>query len=380
METDGIDIFLGKCDLLKETEFHEQVVNPYLVAIKAQYVEYTHGPNERGKDFLYVVMSPYGSPEFHACVVKNGRFNGRANDSNSVQTSLNQIQTSRTTAEINPVTKNSECPRGICFIATQEFPTSAAGNLGPAVAEAKKYCTFLMGREFATAFQAACPALFNEIVKPGAAIGDKLAESVARHREAVIFKLPNEAATRIFVEMRLLSNSKEVNRYAVEGLRPKSLRAEHIPKSLVHYVDLFSDSLSPFLSLPKVLEYEADRVGGFAVENTSEMEKIAVKFVNLDLFFDFASELYAGKAVVNSASKADCFFATSALLSLLLEQLGDRRYTTKVENASIGLVGGALDAIDELVAGTDCLFITGDPGGGKTFSAQEIALSPHYSP
>jgi len=104
------------------------------------------------------------------------------------------------------------------------------------------------------------------------------------------------------------------------------------------------------------------------------MEKIAVKFVNLDLFFDFASELYAGKAVVNSASKADCFFATSALLSLLLEQLGDRRYTTKVENASIGLVGGALDAIDELVAGTDCLFITGDPGGGKTFSAQEIAL------
>jgi hypothetical protein len=371
---DEIQVFLSRCSELKEVQFQEDVVRPFLISLGAKNLQKTHGPNERGKDFLYITSSVYGEPELHACVVKNGKFTGRANDSNSVQTALNQIHTARITTAINPVTNAEERPRGVCFVSSCDFPDTSSGSLGREFEDCRQYCTFITGEQFAEKFKRNCSKRFYEIVRPGSFISARLRETIKGDSEALVRKLAIGGQLRIFVDMRLLAESEQLKKYIAEHRRPKAVVAEHIPKSIVRFGDVYEECMREYCEVPRVFDYDSEKIAGKATENTTEKGKIAVKSVNLDSLYDWVEGLHSGAVKVKGASAADMVFGAHSFLGYLLEKVGDLKHTTKAKDSPFGIIGTGVDAVDLLSKSNDSLFIIGDPGGGKTFTAQELAI------
>lgn len=367
--------FLSVCTKMVETAFHKRIVEPFLLAVGAQNLQYTHGNNERGKDFLYTVRSAYGKDELHACVVKNGKFNARANDSNSVQTALSQIDTSRKVTSLNPLTGNHEIPRSICFVSTHDIPDKATGNHARQLSELSEYCTFLTGDAFAKLFRESCKGIFLETLKPGSFIGSCILKEVEQHSEAVVFKLPLGPSARVYVDMRLVSESQTLAKYIEKKRRPKPITAEHAEKRLVSYSFALSNSLRSIIELPTVFDVERINRNSGVLESTSETGKVSVRSVNLDQLYDCVVGLHNGSFSLHQDDKrADVCFGLHGHLGELLEAYGELEYSTAVESSALGIFGESLDAIDALTKGTDNLLITGDAGGGKTFSAQELTI------
>jgi hypothetical protein len=370
-----IQEFLSVCTKMVEVAFHNRIVKPFLLAIGAQNLQYTHGSNERGKDFLYTVRSAYGKDELHACVVKNGKFNARANDSNSVQTALGQIQTSRKVVSLNPLTGNHEIPRSVCFISTHDIPDKATGNYARQLSELSEYCTFLTGEAFAKKFCELCNGTFRETLKPGSFISSCILKEVGQHSEAVVFKLPSGPSARVYVDMRLVSESKTLAKYIERKRRPKAITAEHAEKSLVDYSFALSDSLRGIIDIPAVFDIDRINKKGSLSENTSEKGKVSVRSINLDKLYDCVVGLHNGSYTLHQDDKrADVCFGLHGHLGALLEAYGQIEYSTPVESNSLGVFGQNLDAIDALANCSDNLLINGDPGGGKTFTAQELTI------
>lgn len=365
--------FLDLCAKMREPDFQSNVVAPYLEAIGAKNIECTHGPNERGKDFLYTVDTCYGTTDLHACVVKNGKFNARSGNSNSVQTALNQIQTSYTTVCLNPVNQKTERPRRVVFISTHKFPDTASGNLGPTIEDCKSYCTFQCGDDFASHFSELCPVLFNEMVYPGSRVTDKLSQFVSTRSEAAIFGLPQSVETGVYVELRMVQKNSHLNKFVEHRKRPKPLHTEHLPWNIVTFVREYEAILKRHILFPDILSLAPELKSPQGPSKRRANDKVHVRSIALDELYAAVLDLVQGKrSLPTSLEAGDLLFAAHELLEELLRLYGEIRLSTPVEEADVVTIGRQVDAVGILERCTDNLFIVGEPGSGKSFTAREL--------
>ncbi|EMI57521.1 NACHT domain-containing protein [Rhodopirellula sallentina] len=365
-----IQEFLDYCAGMKEVAFQKEIVWPFLDALGATSIQHTHGNNERGKDFLYIYPSGYSTEELHACVVKNGGFNSRAGDSNSVQTALLQIETARRTTALNPVTMENEVPRRVLFIGTHAFPDKHSGNLAEQIREVERYCRFWWSEDFAIAFREKCESLFHNVVRPGHMISDSLCKDVTLHREAHVLKLPLGPSFRVYVNMCMSSNLETLRTFVERKKKPRAVYAEHVSKRLVNYTAALREALQPKIELPDVFEV-GEQPNERVKESAIELGKVSVQHVALDELYDFVVDVQTGDA---ANASIDQVFAAQTILGQILEQLGDHQHSTEAGSRHLGLIGDRVDAVDAIVSAHDDLLLLGDPGGGKTFTAKEVFI------
>ncbi|MBX3417220.1 MAG: ATP-binding protein [Pirellulaceae bacterium] len=368
--------FLNVCATMKETDFHKNFVRPFLKAIGATSLEYTHGSNERGKDFLYVIETAYGKKELHACVVKNGEFNGRANDSNSVQTSLVQIQTAKTSECLNPVTHKMETPKRVIVIATHQFPDKHAGNLGTQMDRISDFCDFLMAEDFALKFHKQCPTQFAETVSPGSIIGKTHIQRLQLHSEANLFRLPRGQDFKTFVDMRMLTQVPQLLQLIEEGNRPKNVDAEHIETSLVEFLKIYHEFMTKYVNLPELVSFTP--IVQASKSSQDKNSKVRVKTLRIGDLFDMICDLHRQVVKPKGGNNlADLLFSTHSILALLLSNFRFVESKAQFPELKFGIIGAFLDATKDLAFSKDNLYIVGEPGGGKTFTLQELAKLLH---
>lgn len=370
-----IEKFLEICAAKRETEFHIEIVQPLLESIGATYLQYTHGPNERGKDFLYVMATVYGRKELHACVVKNGSFNGRANDSNSVQTALVQIQTAKDTECLNPVTQLMETPKRVLFVATHELPDKHSANLGTQLSRVAEYCEFLVADELARSFNRHCPDKFSGIVSPGSMIANKLFERLQLHSEAAVFRLPLGQQFKTFVDMRLITQCSEVLRLIDGSSRPKNVQAEYIDKRLVQFLFAYQEWLETIITLPPLISLkDRNQVAG----SGNQGSRIRFESLCIGDLYDCICDLHkAATTPKDLANLPNVLFSLHDVLVLLLRHFSCFDSKSDEPSKFLGIFGPETDSTNAIAFANDNLYIVGDPGGGKSFTSQELGKRLH---
>lgn len=370
-----IEKFLEVCAAKRETDFHVEIVQPLLEAIGATYLQYNHGANERGKDFLYVMATVYGRKELHACVVKNGPFNGRANDSNSVQTALVQIQTAKNTECLNPVTQLMETPKRVLFVATHELPDKHSANLGTQLSRLAEYCEFIVADELAVSFKRFCPDRFSGIVSPGSMIANKLFERLQLHSEAAVFRLPLGQNFKTFVNMRLITQHSEVLRLIEGSNRPRNVQANFIDKRFVQFLLAYQEWLETIIAIPPLIILK-DRSQVAAL--SSEDSRIRFESLSIGDLYDCICDLHkATTAPKDQTNLPNVLFSLHDVLVFLI------RYFSYFDSKSdglgnpLGIFGPETDSINAFAFASDNLYMVGDPGGGKSFTSQELARRIH---
>lgn len=370
-----VEKFLDVCAQKNETVFHTEIVKPFLEAIGATYLQYTHGANERGKDFLYVMETAYGRKELHACVVKNGPFNGRANDSNSVQTSLVQIQTAKDTECLNPITQVMETPKRVIFVATHELPDKHSANLGTQLSRVADYCEFLVADEFASSFKRHCQNKFSEIVSPGSIIANKLIERLQLHSEAAVFRLPLGPQFKTFVDMRMVTQAPVLLELINESIRPKNVQADYIDKGLVQFLLSYQQWMETKIALPPLISLKDKGPVTPSIDGTS---RVRFESLNLGDLFDRICDMH--KAIVapkGSVNLPDVLFSLHDMLVMLINHFSYFESNTESQSDCFGVFGPETDSTNALAFASDNLYIVGDPGGGKSFTSQELGRRLH---
>ncbi len=107
---------------LSEPEFTKQVVIPLLSELGATYITYIHGPDEDGKDLVFLMKDLDESDVLHVCQVKHTAFSGKSSSSSDYSTTLRQLEKCKRHEAVNPLTKRSQTPDRVWLISGYEIP------------------------------------------------------------------------------------------------------------------------------------------------------------------------------------------------------------------------------------------------------------------
>lgn len=215
---------------MKETVLHKRVIGPLLKAMGAKHLEYLHGPNERGKDFVYLARGFYGQDQLTVCQVKNKPFSGRAADSESVTAVLNQLVQCRKTLVLNPATGQKELPEHVVLITAYGLPDAPLSDGGVLLQEIRTNACEIIGPErLVDLVREHLQELYYDIALPGTGIQRALAHYLGKHHEAAAFSLSPER-DRFFVNLGVAGASDLVHALSdpaiVSGLEPVRARQD----------------------------------------------------------------------------------------------------------------------------------------------------------
>ncbi len=137
---------LKRLRLMSETELHKRIIEPLLRKM-GNYVRYVHGPQEQGKDFVFIMRDGFGDSQLHACQVKNLRFSGEAGTGSNVARILDQILECSRLEVTNPETNLNERPKVVSLWTTHPIPQHALGRAGPLLQEIRDSGCKIIGPE-----------------------------------------------------------------------------------------------------------------------------------------------------------------------------------------------------------------------------------------
>ena len=175
---------------MDERELHTRIIRPLLEAMGAQYIRYTHGSFERGKDFTYLAPSFYGTKELVVCQVKSEKLTGRASTpSQSTTAFLIQAQQCKHVAVLNPATNSKQTPDRIVLITTYPLPDAPLADADTLLSQVRSDCTIIGPEDLLRLIREHLGNAYSEIAFPGNSIALALQRYVMRHHEADAFDI-----------------------------------------------------------------------------------------------------------------------------------------------------------------------------------------------
>jgi hypothetical protein len=188
---------------MDETKIHKDVIHPLLIALGFIDVVYTHGSQERGKDFIYIEVDKYQNHRLHVCQVKNKPFSGRSRDRESVSEVLNQLLQCVEYESLNPVTHQKELPWEATLYTTYPLPDAATADAHQLLDRIKQKKIVIIGPDkLAGLIQNHLPDLFAQITYPEQTQIARLRDYIDRHHESIAFDTKTaRRLSRLFTPM-----------------------------------------------------------------------------------------------------------------------------------------------------------------------------------
>lgn len=359
-KTAGIRV-LENLRKMTEPNLHRTVITPLLEELGASHIRYLHGPQERGKDFSYVVNDIFGNPCLEVCQVKNGPLSGRSKSTLNTVRILNQLIQCRTTEVWNPVTQLKERPASIVLLTTYPLPDKDIADTGQLLREIREGPFKVIGPErLAALLEKHLPRLFQELAFPGDRLARSIVMYVNTHHEASAFNVePDRMIEDFFVDLGMAKGIEERD----EGdMGSKALSADEIERA-----ESLQSVLPPTLRSFRIVQENA--------RNPREQ-------INGEELLDFLEEYE--HLVRKSSSSTDALRRaealslmqrTGAFLSCIARCLAHHESflgTFYSQERKSRLATGRTSPSDFLYTENNLCFV-GDAGAGKTSLARMIA-------
>ena len=143
-QPDTDEVVLSALRAMDERALHKDIIHQLLRNMGAEHIQYVHGAFERGKDFLYLAPSFFGTPELVVCQVKNEKLSGRASDiSKSTTAFLLQALQCKDTAVLHPTVKSKQTPDRVVLITTYPLPDAALADANSLLSKVRSQCTII---------------------------------------------------------------------------------------------------------------------------------------------------------------------------------------------------------------------------------------------
>lgn len=192
---------------IPETELHTTVILP-LLSVMASHVEYVHGREEEGKDFVYMTKDPYGEDVLEVCQVKNSPFNGNSGSSSNMVSVLTQVMACKQLEITNPITHKKQLPQSVTLFSTYDLPQRLTRSATPLLEHFdNKQCRFIGPDKLLQLLQTHLPRLYDTISHSAQGLGKAILVYVDKHHEAIAFGLrENRLLHTFFVDVALQAN------------------------------------------------------------------------------------------------------------------------------------------------------------------------------
>jgi hypothetical protein len=173
---------------MHETQIHKDVIHPLLIALGFKDISYVHGPQERGKDFVYIEFDRYNIPRLHVCQVKNQPMTGQARHRESVTEVMNQLVQCSNYEVLNSRSNAKELPWQITLYTTYPLPDAALADAQPLLDLIRRSRIIVVGPEqLVELIQTRLPQLFADLVFPQHSQLAQLRAYLDKHHESIAF-------------------------------------------------------------------------------------------------------------------------------------------------------------------------------------------------
>jgi hypothetical protein len=240
---------------IPEVESHKRIYHSLLNQMGYECVTYTHGPFERGKDFVYIHRDEFGDSVLTVCQVKNERLTGRASESGSVAAVINQLFQCKNTEVLNPLTHEKELPKRVVLFTAYEVPDSTVADQGQMLVDLARFCKIVGPEKIIRLIKRYLPDVYSDLVYPGEGTNRAILRYVNSFRELAAFGLSSERElSSLFVNLGA-SQSTPLLEAVASGRKKMSPRRKSLSCSLDSYRSLESASqlLATALSVPQLV-------------------------------------------------------------------------------------------------------------------------------
>lgn len=107
---------------LSEDEFKHLVAIPLLAKLGARNIIDTCGPDEDGKDLVFLFRDLDDTDQLHVCQIKNSQLTGRSGQDDDYTAVMRQLQKAKDTDVPHPITKISQQPERVWLISGWPIP------------------------------------------------------------------------------------------------------------------------------------------------------------------------------------------------------------------------------------------------------------------